>query len=387
MSSSTTPETPGKESPWHDGLGRASIRASQILLVFALITVLGFALTKVTLVAIPVLLALILSAAIAPAVKWLKDKGWPPVAATTASFIALILVFGGIITGIVIAVKNEWAELASHASEGFDQLYAYAKEGPIPVDDKVINDAKNTVMDFVSSSSFSSGALTGLSAVSSFVAGIILMAVVLFYFLKDGVHIWQFFLSYLKGERRRKATLAGTRTMEVLGGYIRGTSIVAAVDAVFIGGALFILQVPLALPLAVLTFIGAFIPLVGATAAGAFAVLIALVSNGPGVALLVLIVVIVVNQLEGNFLQPVLMGKSLNVHGLVILLALTIGTILAGIIGAVLSVPFAAVTWAIIKVWRNEDTGDDTAAPVVDNTNENVDDETPESGSVEVAST
>jgi predicted PurR-regulated permease PerM len=150
------------------------------------------------------------------------------------------------------------------------------------------------------------------------------MAVVLFYFLKDGGHIWSFMLRGFKGENKAKAELAGRRTMEVLGGYVRGTAAVAAVDAVCIGGALAIMQVPLALPLAVLTFVGGFIPLVGATAAGGLAVLVALVSNGP-------------------------------VGGLVILLALTVGTILAGIIGAVLSVPLTAVAWAVVKVWSGQD--------------------------------
>jgi predicted PurR-regulated permease PerM len=347
-----------ERNPWRDSFGRASIRSAQFLLVIALLTVVVFAITKVTLAFIPIILALILTAAIAPVVKWLMAKGWPSALATGVSFLGLILIFGGVLAGIIIAVQNEWGELVSHAQEGFDQLYAYLKESPLPVDDKMIAEGQKTVMDFVTSSSFGSGALSGLSAVTSFAAGFVLMAVVLFFFLKDGVQIWSFFLGFLQGERHRKAKLAGVRTMEVLGGYVRGTAAVAGVDAVFIGGALAILQVPLALPLAVLTFVGGFIPLVGATAAGALAVLVALVANGPVGALIVLAVVVVVNQLEGNFLQPVLMGKSLNVHGLVILLALTVGAILAGIIGAVLSVPLTAVTWAVIKVWRGDDMGD-----------------------------
>ena len=135
---------------------------------------------------------------------------------------------------------------------------------------------------------------------------------------------------------------------------MRGTAIVALVDTVAIGSALLILQVPLAIPLAIIVFIGAFVPIVGATVAGILAALVALVASGPVVALIVIIVVIAVNQLEGNLLQPVVMGKSLQLHALVILLALTAGTILAGIIGAVLSVPLAAVAWAIIQVWTTD---------------------------------
>jgi predicted PurR-regulated permease PerM len=183
----------------------------------------------------------------------------------------------------------------------------------------------------------------------------VLMAVILFFFLKDGESIWAFVLRAFKGKNLVKARRVGERSLNVLGGYVRGTSIVALVDSFFIGLALVIMGVPLALPLAALTFIGAFIPLIGATLAGILAALVALVANGPLAALIVVIVVIVVNQLEGNFLQPVVMGQALSVHALVILLALTAGTILAGIIGAILSVPLVAVGWAAIKAWNSGD--------------------------------
>jgi predicted PurR-regulated permease PerM len=232
------------------------------------------------------------------------------------------------------------------------------QDSPLALDDSAISDARDAVLDFATSSTAGSGAIAGLSAAGSFATGFVLMAVVLFFFLKDGDKIWAFILRWFRGERREKAALAGARSMEVLGGYVRGTAIVAAVDAICIGAALFILGVPLALPLSVIVFVGSFIPLVGATAAGTLAALIALVANGPLVALIVVIVIIAVNQLEGNFLQPVVMGRTLSIHALVILLALTAGTILAGIIGAILSVPLAAVGWAVIKVWIGEDTGD-----------------------------
>lgn len=140
--------------------------------------------------------------------------------------------------------------------------------------------------------------------------------------------------------------MVGTRSVGVLGGYVRGTTIVAFVDALVIGIALAILGVPLAFPLALVVFLGAFIPLVGASAAGILAALIALVANGPIVALIVIGIVIGVNQLEGDVLAPIVLGKALSLHPLAILLALTAGTIRAGIIGALLSVPVTAVAWA-----------------------------------------
>ncbi len=355
MSEITTPTRP-IPAIWSDSLGRAGTRAAQILLILALAGVTIFGLLKVSLVVIPILLALILTAAIAPLVTRLKNRGMKPAAATGLSFLALITVFGGTIFGIVMAVRSELPELIAHASEGLDQALALVKDSPLPLDGPAIENARTAVVDYVTSPSFGSGALTGLGAVTSFAAGFILMAVVLFYFLKDGDQIWAFMLRGFKGGHRAKAESAGQRSMQVLGGYVRGTAAVAAVDAVCIGGALAIMQVPLALPLAVLTFVGGFIPLVGATAAGGLAVLVALVSNGPVGAIIILAVVVVVNQLEGNFLQPVLMGKAMSIHGLVILLALTVGTILAGIIGAVLSVPVTAVAWTIIKTWSGRDT-------------------------------
>ncbi|WP_407319619.1 AI-2E family transporter [Isoptericola halotolerans] len=138
----------------------------------------------------------------------------------------------------------------------------------------------------------------------------------------------------------------------MLGGYLRGTAIVATVDAVAIGIGLLVVGVPLALPLAVVVFLGAFVPLVGAVVAGALVALVALVTNGPVAALVVVAIVVAVNQLEGDLLAPLVMGKVLSLHPLAVLSALTAGTILAGIVGTLLAVPIAAVAWAAVKEWN-----------------------------------
>jgi predicted PurR-regulated permease PerM len=342
-------------SPWRDGLGRAGIRAAQVLLLLTLLAVSVYGLMQIRLVVIPVLLALILAAAIGPLVNWLRRRGWPGAAATGVSFLLLLGVLGGVVTGIVLAVKSEADELVRSANKGFDQLYGYIQHGPLPIDQKQLDDGRDALIDFVTSSAAGTRAVSGLTAAGEFLTGALLMAVILFFFLKDGDRIWAFMLRGFSGERLVKARRVGTRSLEVLGGYVRGTAIIALVDSLLIGLALFLLNVPLAIPLAVIVFIGSFIPLVGATVAGALAALVALVANGPFVALMVVIAVIGINQLEGNFLQPQVMSKSLDVHALVILLALAAGTILAGIVGAILSVPVAAVTWAAIKVWTGED--------------------------------
>ncbi|MCO4256954.1 AI-2E family transporter [Pseudarthrobacter cellobiosi] len=365
-------ETPSEETPseetqakprarkppgalWADWLGRVGIRSAQVLLILAVAVVSVYALMQIKLLVIPVLIALILAAAIGPFVNVLRSRGLPGAAATGLAFVALLLLLAGVGTVIYFSVRSQWAELAQQASSGLDELEQFLLTGPIPIDREQLNQAREGIIQFATSSQVRSGAITGLSVVTEFLAGSALVVVILFFFLKDGAKIWNFFLRPFSGQREAKLRRVGSRTLEVLGGYVRGTAIVALVDAVAIGAALLILQVPLAFPLAIIIFMTAFIPLVGATVAGILAALVALVANGPVVALIVVAVVIAVNQLEGDLLQPIVMGKSLQLHALVILMALTAGTILAGIIGAVLSVPMAAVIWAVIQVWTAED--------------------------------
>ncbi|WP_246469005.1 AI-2E family transporter [Arthrobacter ipis] len=324
---------------WSDNLGRVGIRCAQVLLVLAVAAVSVYALLQVRLLVIPVLIALILAAAIGPFVNLLRRRGLPGGAATAVAFAALLLLLAGVGTVIYFSVRSQWGELVQQASEGLNELESFLLSGPVPVDREQLNQARDGAVQFATSSQVRSGAITGLSVVTEFLAGASLMVVILFFFLKDGAKIWNFLLRPFSGYREAKLRRVGKRTLEVLGGYVRGTAIVALVDTVAIGAALLIMQVPLAIPLAIIVFIGAFVPLVGATVAGILAALVALVASGPVVALVVVAVVIAVNQLEGDLLQPVVMSKSLQLHALVILMALTAGTILAGIIGAVLSVP------------------------------------------------
>jgi predicted PurR-regulated permease PerM len=341
-------------SIWNDRLGRWSIRSLQVLLIATLAAIAVWALVQVKLLVIPVLIALILAAAAAPLVGWLRRR-MPPVLAAWVTLLGSILVLGGVVTLIVLAVRNQWGRLVESAAEGFDDLQAWLDQLPFPVDQDQISGARDAIVDFVTSAEFGAGAIAGVSAATEFITGALLVLVVLFFFLKDGDRIWAFFLRPFTGERLERGRRIGDTSVKVLGGYLRGTAIVGLVDAVVIGIGLAILQVPLALPLAVVVFLGSFIPLVGATIAGILAALVALVANGPVVALIVVAIVIAVNQLEGDLLQPVVMAQSLKLHPLVILIALTAGTILGGIAGAVLAVPLTAVGWAIIKVWDGPD--------------------------------
>lgn len=336
---------------WRAGFGLVATRSLQTLAVLALVSVLIFAITQLSLVFIPIVIALILAAAIYPVVSWMRRRGVPALLATWIALIGILAVLGGVVWIIVWTVRAQWDDLVESATDGIEQVTAWLGTLPFDLDTIDMDDVWNSASTFLTSSAFGQGALAGVSATASFFTGLVLMIVVLFFFLKDGPRIWEFLLRPFTGEQYQRAQRVGKKGVDVLGGYVRGTATIAAVDAFGIGLGLVILQIPLAIPLAVIVFLTSFIPLVGATAAGILAALVALVTHGPVAALIVVGIVVLVNQLEGNFLQPVVMARSLKLHALVVLLALTAGTILGGIVGAVLAVPFAAVAWGVISVW------------------------------------
>jgi len=341
--------------PWADAFGRAGSRTAQAILVALGAGSAIWLLLQVKVVVVAVLVALILASAVAPLVRWLTAKGWSRLWATLVAFLGILLLVGGMVTWVVMAVRNEWDSLVASALEGWKELEQWIASGPLPVDVSTVDAAARQLTEFVASGSFTQNiagnAITGLTAATEFLTGAALMVVILFFFLKDGTRIWNFTLRWFRGERRAKLAESADRAAQVLGGYVRGTAIIALVDAVLIGIGLAIVGVPLALPLAVVVFIGAFIPIVGATVAGLLAALVALVTNGPIQALIVVGIVVVVNQLEGDLLQPIVMGRTLSLHALVVLLALTVGTIIGGIFGAILAVPYTAVGWAVVQVW------------------------------------
>ena len=275
--------------------------------------------------------------------------------ATWIALVALVALLAGILWLVVGAVANQWSDLRDQALDGFDELQAYVQDLPFDITDEQIQSVRDSVTGLLQSDAVSSGAIAGVSQTIDFVAGFFIMIVVLFFFLKDGPQIWEFLLRPFEGHRYQRGKRIGDTTVRTLGGYIRGTAIVAAVDAVSIGIGLAIVGVPLVIPLSVLVFLLAFIPLVGATVAGILAALVALVAVGPIEALIVIAIVVVVNQLEGDFLQPIVMGRTLRLHPLVILFALTAGTVLAGLTGAVLAVPIAASIWRAVQVWDGPD--------------------------------
>jgi putative heme transporter len=342
-------------SQWADGFGQLATRAIQIIVVVAVAAGIIWAIQSLTLVTIPLVLALILACAFAPVMSWMRRRGVPALLATVITLLGIVVILGLVGWLIVWAVRDQWDDLAAQAQDGFQSLMAWIGTLPFSFDQDQIDHWIQQLTGFLTSSQFGSGALAGVGAAANFITGFVLMVTVLFFFLKDGPQMWEFVLRPFRGTPYVRARRIGDKTVSVFGSYLRGTAAVALVDAVGILIGLLILQVPLAIPLAVLVFLLAFIPIVGATLAGILAALVALVANGWVNALFVVGVVVLVNQLEGNFLQPFLMGRSMKLHAFVILVALTVGTVVGGIVGAVLAVPITAAVWGAIQVWDGVD--------------------------------
>lgn len=342
---------------WTDAFGRTSIRALQGLILLGLVGFVVWALVKVSIVVIPVLLALIVASSTWPIIRFLTHRKWPNVLAAVAVLLSLVLILGGAIALVVLLVEHQWPELSSKTGEGMTALINWVQaQFGVVIDEAQINtwieQAKSVVFTKEAGASAAQGVGAGLSVAGDLATSTVLFLVMLFFFMKDGPAIWNFLIARSVGPQRERLQLVGRRAVAVMGGYVRGTATVALVDAVFIGIGLAIIGVPLAFPLAVVVFICAFIPVVGAVLAGVIAALVTLVTNGPVEAMIVVGIVVAVNQLEGNFLAPVLLGRSLKLHELVVLLALTVGTVLGGIIGTLLSVPLTAVAWAVIQGWH-----------------------------------
>jgi predicted PurR-regulated permease PerM len=194
-----------------------------------------------------------------------------------------------------------------------------------------------------------SGALSTATTFGNLLSGMLLMLFTLIFFLHDGRQIWLFLVRLVPRDLRTMVDVAGSRGFASLVGYVRATALVAVVDALGIGLGLEILRIPLAVPLAALVFLGAFVPIVGAVASGSVAVLVALVAKGWIAALLVLAVVLAVMQLEGNVMQPLLLGRAVRLHPLAVVLAISAGVVLSGIVGALLAVPLVAVLNSAIR--------------------------------------
>ncbi|WP_199443745.1 AI-2E family transporter [Umezawaea beigongshangensis] len=322
---------------------------------------------KLWVVVMPVLLGLLITTVLWPPARWMRARGVPPALAATIVLLAGLAVLGGILALITTSIVSGVPEIASSATSALGQAREWISGPPLNLATSQLDQLVQQGTDQLQSSvgSIATGLLTGVGTVTSGLVTGVVALLLAFFFVKDGPR----FAPWLRGVVGERAgghlTVVLERVWATLGGFIRTQAVVSLVDAVLIGLGLVVLGVPLAVPLAALTFLGGFVPIVGAFLAGALAVLVALVSNGFTTAVIMLVIVVGVQQLEGNVLQPILQSRSLRLHAAVVLLAVTAGSSLYGIAGAFLAVPVAA-TAAVVLRYLGEviDGGSASAAPV-----------------------
>lgn len=322
----------------------------RLLVVMALLAVILWLIVQLRLVAIPFAIALLLAALLQPVAAWLVRRRLPSALAS-----AIVLLGGlAIVVGVVSIVVREFIRglpgLTDQVSAGLDQVRDWLVNGPIGVSQDQIDSAIDSAQDLIveNQATLTSGAVSTAVTLGHVLTGLLLALFSLFFFLREGRRIWLWAVRLLPKPIGPDVDEAGVRAFRTLVSYVRATILVAFVDAVGIGVWVAILGVPLALPLGALVFLASFIPLIGATISGIVAVLVALVANGPWTALLALIGVLAVQQLEGHVLQPLLLGRAVKVHPLAVVLAIATGVIVAGITGALIAVPLVACLNAAI---------------------------------------
>ncbi len=314
--------------------------------------VLGYVVQQLWIILLPLVLALILTTVLQPPAQMLERRlGLPPALAAAAAILGALAAVTAVIVLIAPSIGSQLAEIADSASDGLARIERWVSRSDLDISQAQIEAALDSAQDRLreSASSIATGVLVGVSAIGSALINVVLTLVLSFFLLKDGRRFLPW-LAGLTGEHvGRHLTEVGRRTWNTLGGFIRTQALVGLIDAVLIGLGLLVTGVPLAVPLALLTFVGAFAPVIGAVVVGALAVLVALVSNGWVTALVILALVLVVQQLEGNLLLPWLQGRSLDLHAAVVLLTVVLGSALFGVAGAFLAVPVVAVAAVVVR--------------------------------------
>jgi len=338
-------------------LARAAEVSLQLLIVSAAVIVLAFALFRLRLVVLPVIVAIFGATLLVPPANWLRRKGLPGALATALVLLGGLTVVAGLLVFIAPNVADELEALDLNVREGLDQVGEYLADGPLNLSTRDIDRGVEQAIDRLGENSggIAESVFSGAVVAAELVAGLLLTLVLLFFFVKDGDSIWDFVVRRFPAAERERVRELGRQSWSTLGGYLRGVAIVATIDAVLIGILLAVVGVPLVLPLAVLTFFGAFFPLVGAFVAGLVAALVALVAQGPLAALIVVIGIVIIQQVEGDIVYPLVVGRAINLHPVPILLAITAGAVLAGVIGALVAVPVTAVLWTVLSSFGRDE--------------------------------
>jgi putative heme transporter len=332
------------------GLAVASAITLRLMIVVGGVVLVALGAARMTLAVLPVIIAVLLTTLLLPGVHWLEARGWRPAPAAGALTLLALLVFFGLWALIIPGVLSQSDQLFTQLQEGAGKAVGVVE--PLGVGREDVDKAIDEGLKSVQGSAVANEVLTGAALLTQWAAAVILIVVLTFFFLKDGHRLWDWVVELFHEDRQPMLREVGLRSWGALSAYVQGVFLVATIDAALIGAALLIVGVPVAMPLIVLTFVAAFFPIVGAFLAGAAAVLVALVANGLGAALAILAVIIAVQQLEGNVFYPIVVGRKLSLHPVAILLALTAGGVLAGVVGAFLAVPLVAVGAAVLSYSR-----------------------------------
>ncbi|MCW2616179.1 MAG: perM [Frankiales bacterium] len=335
---------------------RLATLSLRFLLVISALVVLGWLAGKLWVVLLPVLLALLLTTVLWPPVRFLRRHGVPPAAAAALVLVLALLLLIGVVAGLAPQVTGQTQELADQVTAGLERLQEGITGPPLNLGEEQIGATVDNVVNELQANaqSIATRVLTGAVAAGSLLVTGLLALVLAFFYLKDGPRFLPWIGGLVGPRAAPHVSAIAQRSWVTLAGFIRAQAAVGLVDAVFIGIGLVVLGIPLALPLAVLVFFGAFVPIIGAVVTGALAALVALVTEGVTNALIVVGLVLLVQQLEGNVLQPILVGRTLSLHPAVVILAVTAGGTLAGITGAFLAVPVVAVAAVCVRYARQQ---------------------------------
>jgi predicted PurR-regulated permease PerM len=348
--------------PW--GVDLAAAWAWRFLVIVAAGYVLFRALGFFSLVALPLVIALLVTALVSPMVRWLDRIGLPRglaavfVVVGSIAFVSLMLTFAG------QQVANGASDLADQVVAGLGEIKTWLKTGPLNASDGQINDYIDRAQRAIADSTGEGGAISQVTEVGTtlghVLAGFFIVLFATYFFLADGDRIWAWLVRLAPRAAREHVDTSGKVAWRSLTQFVRATVIVAAVDAIGIMIVAAVLGVPFVMAIGVLVFLGAFVPMIGATVAGTVAVLVALVDQGPLTALLMLGGVILVQQIEGHVLQPFLMGRFVSLHPLGVIVAIACGVIVAGVSGALVAVPLAAAVNAVVQhLASNTDVGEE----------------------------
>jgi predicted PurR-regulated permease PerM len=331
-------------------LERAAGWAWRLLILGVLIYVMFRVVSTLRVVVLPCVAALLLTALLQPLTQRLRQAGLPALAATWCTVLAALIVLAGVIVLAATRTSAEYQRLVDDVGSTGQDLQRWLAGPPFHLHRAGLEELTNRVLTFLKQhqSAVAGTVVSGGRIVLEVVAGLVLMLFVTFFLLKDGERIWAWLTSFFGDEARARTRAAGSAAWQALTWYVRGTVAVAAIHAVVIGTTLWIMGVPLLVPLVVLVFLAAFVPLVGILVAGTLAVAVTLATRGWVAALVLVAVFILENQLEGHLLQPLVVGRMVRFHPLAIILVLAVGGVAGGIAGAVVAVPLAVALFRAV---------------------------------------